>query len=85
MGLVVSAFTTLTLTSVPPDRDIVGSGPHHDASFVVDGTVRRGVFNINALFLMMLVTVVCCFAGTSNKVAMRQLAVFFAFFMVLRF
>lgn len=85
MGLVVSAFTTLTLTSVPPDRAIVLRGPHHDASFVVDGTVESGVLKMNSVFLVMLLKVVCCFSRDTGNVSMRGLAVFFAFFIVLRF
>lgn len=85
MGLVVSAFTTVTLTSVPPDTSIVGRGPHGASSFVVAGTVHGGVLNMNFYFLTVLVALVIVVGRVPTSLMKRTLARFFAVFIVLRF
>lgn len=85
VNLIMDTFAALALASIPPDERVMNEKPRKSSDFIVSKGMKRCIFSIGFVFLVVLMGMLTCFYGSAEELTLHELTLFFTFFVMLQF
>lgn len=91
INLIMDTFAAGALASLPPDPKVMKEKPRDRNSFIVSKEMARAIFGVGVLFVVLLLSLLYYFTtsdyfGTNEEgLSVKELTVFFTFFVMLQF
>lgn len=91
INLIMDTFAAGALASLPPDSKVMKDKPRDRNSFIVNPEMGKAIFSVGAIFVILLLgllyyfTVTDFFNTQESGLSIKELTVFFTFFVFLQF
>lgn len=85
VNLIMDTFAALALASIPPSESVMKEKPRRSDDFIITKPMRYNILSVGLVFLIVLMGMIYYFTDTNGVMTVRQLTVFFTFFVMLQF
>lgn len=85
VNLIMDTFAALALASIPPSETVMKEKPRSSSDFIISKAMRLSIFGVGTIFLIILMGMLYWFEPAEGDISIRQLTIFFTFFVMLQF
>lgn len=86
VNLIMDTFAALALASIPPSESVMKEKPRKSTDFIITKSMKYFIFGVGLLFACLLMGMLMYFeTGDGTPLTVRELTVFFTFFVMLQF
>lgn len=86
VNLIMDTFAALALASIPPSESVMQEKPRRRTDFIISKAMQYNIFGIGLLFAAVLLGMLLYFeTGDGSPLTVRELTIFFTFFVMLQF
>lgn len=85
VNLIMDTFAALALASIPPSESVMQEKPRKSTDFIITKPMRRHIIGIGLAFLCILMGMLFYFYNSPDGMNVRELTIFFTFFVMLQF
>ena len=86
VNLIMDTFAALALASIPPSESVMQEKPRRCTDFIISKAMQYNIFGIGLLFAAVLLGMLLYFeTGDGSPLTVRELTIFFTFFVMLQF
>ena len=83
VNLIMDTFAALALASIPPSESVMKEKPRKRTDFIITKAMREMIFGVGLLFSIVLLGLL--FHFEQDSLSVRELTIFFTFFVMLQF
>ena len=83
VNLIMDTFAALALASIPPSESVMKEKPRKPTDFIITQSMQRMIFGVGLAFACVLMGMLLYFE--ENGMTVRELTIFFTFFVMLQF
>ena len=83
--LIMDTFAALALASIPPSEDVMQEKPRKSTDFIITRPMWWNIIGVGVIFLVVLMGMLWYYNHTPEGMTVRDLTVFFTFFVMLQF
>ena len=83
--LIMDTFAALALASIPPSEDVMQEKPRKSTDFIITRPMWWNIIGVGVIFLVVLMGMLWYYNHTPGGMTVRDLTVFFTFFVMLQF
>ena len=81
----MDTFAALALASIPPSEDVMQEKPRKSTDFIITRPMWWNIIGVGVIFLLVLMGMLWYYNHTPEGMTVRDLTVFFTFFVMLQF
>jgi P-type Ca2+ transporter type 2C len=85
VNLIMDTFAAIALASLPPNEKIMDQKPRKSSDFIISKTMRKHIFVVGLLFVIILMTLLSYFKDQSGTLTPENLSRFFTVFVLMQF
>ena len=85
VNLIMDTFAALALASIPPSEDVMQEKPRKSTDFIITRPMWWNIIGVGVIFLVVLMGMLWYYNHTPEGMTVRDLTVFFTFFVMLQF
>lgn len=85
VNLIMDTFAALALASIPPSASVMKEQPRKSTEFIITKSMRRHILTMGFVFLALLMGMMFWFSEKAGGMTIRNLTIFFTFFVMLQF
>ena len=85
VNLIMDTFAALALASIPPSEDVMQEKPRKSTDFIITRPMWWNIIGVGVIFLVVLMGMLWYYNHTPGGMTVRDLTVFFTFFVMLQF
>lgn len=86
VNLIMDTFAALALASIPPSESVMQEKPRNRTDFIISQAMQYTIFGVGLFFACLLLGMLLYFEkGDGTPLTVRELTVFFTFFVLLQF
>ena len=85
VNLIMDTFAALALASIPPSEDVMQEKPRKSTDFIITRPMWWNIIGVGIIFLVVLMGMLWYYNHTPGGMTVRDLTVFFTFFVMLQF
>lgn len=85
VNLIMDTFAALALASIPPSESVMKEKPRKSTDFIITPSMKYNILGVGSAFLILLLGMIYYFDHTPQGMDVRNLTIFFTFFVMLQF
>ncbi len=85
VNLIMDTFAALALASIPPSESVMNDKPRRSTDFIISKAMKYNIIGVGSVFLVILLGMIYYFEHTQQGMDVRNLTIFFTFFVMLQF
>ena len=85
VNLIMDTFAALALASIPPSETVMLEKPRRSTDFIISKAMRSNIIGVGSIFLIVLLGMIYYFDHSPQGMDIRNLTIFFTFFVMLQF
>lgn len=85
VNLIMDTFAALALASIPPSETVMLENPRRSTDFIISKAMRSNIIGVGSIFLIVLLGMIYYFDHSPQGMDIRNLTIFFTFFVMLQF
>lgn len=85
VNLIMDTFAALALASIPPSASVMLDKPRRSTDFIINKAMRINIISVGSIFLLILLGMIWHFDHSAEGMDIRNLTIFFTFFVMLQF
>ena len=85
VNLIMDTFAALALASIPPSESVMNDKPRRSTDFIISKAMRNNILGVGTVFLVVLLGMIYYFEHMPQGMDVRNLTIFFTFFVMLQF
>jgi Ca2+-transporting ATPase len=85
VNLIMDTFAALALASIPPSETVMTEKPRRATDFIITPGMWRNILGVGTVFLLLLLGMMFYFEHGDRQMSVRDLTIFFTFFVLLQF
>lgn len=85
VNLIMDTFAALALASIPPSESVMKEKPRKSTDFIITPSMKYNILGVGSAFLILLLGMIYYFDYTPQGMDVRNLTIFFTFFVMLQF